>query len=215
MLNILNNTGKFSALCKCNCGNTFTVNNRYDAKKSFIGHLCDLCKYYITKQEELSQSFIKKAFKYNPETGNLTYRFTQAAGKTGEIATINHSGGYLSVRINGKDYLTHRIIWLYMKGYLPLQIDHINHVRDDNRWINLREVSNRENHLNESIPNNSTTNVLGVSLIKATNRFRAYIVIHNKQIHLGVFNTLNEARIARCEANIKYSFHENHGSVNA
>jgi hypothetical protein len=51
--------------------------------------------------------------------------------------------------IDGKQQRVHRLIWLYMTGEWPKdQIDHINNVKHDNRWKNLREADNQLNHYN-------------------------------------------------------------------
>lgn len=213
MLNILETEGKFKAICECQCGNHFIVKNKYDARKSPIGHLCSECKSFISKAKKVSKEFLRQAFVYNELTGDLTYKVDNSLGKAGAIATAAHSAGYLTTRINGKDYLAHRVIWLYMTGDWPDQIDHINHNRADNAWSNLRDVTDKVNHQNESLSTNSTTKVLGVSLIKATGKYRAYIMINRKQLHLGVFDTVEEAQLARQKANKLYGFHPNHGSV--
>lgn len=211
MLNILEKVGKFKAVCECPCGKQFTTNNKYDAKKSFIGYLCNSCKTAISKAKTIDQQFLKQHFDYDKNTGELTYKWDNLLGKAGSSATAKHSAGYLTTRINGKDYLVHRIIWLMQTGQWPKQIDHINHVRTDNRWDNLREVDNKTNHMNESLAKNSTTKYVGVSHIASTGRYRAHIMIDGKQIHLGVFDTDVEAYNARCQANKQYKFHINHG----
>lgn len=98
-----------------------------------------------------------------------------------------------------------------MTGNLPEQVDHINHNRQDNRWINLREVNNTNNIKNCSLSKNSVTKINGVNLIKTTNKYRAYITVNKKQIHLGVFDDINDAIAARKQADIDYGFHVNHG----
>ena len=60
--------------------------------------------------------------------------------------------GYLRCKLNGNDYLKHRII---ATQFIPNPnnlsfIDHINHNRIDNRLINLRWVSSSENNRNKS-----------------------------------------------------------------
>lgn len=48
-------------------------------------------------------------------------------------------------------YLAHRLAFLYMTGAFPTnQVDHINRVRNDNRFINLREVLPSDNSKNRS-----------------------------------------------------------------
>jgi hypothetical protein len=71
------------------------------------------------------------------------------------------------------------------------QIDHINRVRDDNRWFNLRL----------STPTLNSENKVGHGAIELPNgKFGAKIVIRKKHVWLGTFNTEEEARHAYLEA---------------
>lgn len=212
-MQIIESIGKLSALCLCSCGNKYKVKSKYDAKKSPIGHLCTVCKNRFICMGEITQEKLLKAFHYVPDTGELTYRFDSKNGFAGEVATINHSAGYLSVRINGKDYLAHRIIFFMLVGRFPEQIDHINHNKKDNCWVNLREVNNQENCKNTSLQTNSKTGLIGVCLHKPTGKYRAYIMVNRKHIHLGLFDTIEAAAKERQKANLYYNFHENHGKM--
>lgn len=58
--------------------------------------------------------------------------------------------GYLIIKVKKRQLKAHRIVWLLNTGDWPSgEIDHINRVRDDNRFENLRvadrslQVSNR------------------------------------------------------------------------
>lgn len=64
-----------------------------------------------------------------------------------------------------KRYLSHRIIYRMMTGLDPgiNQIDHINGVRHDNRWSNLRLVTVNENQQNVGLQKNNTSGFKGVS----------------------------------------------------
>ena len=65
------------------------------------------------------------------------------------------NAGYLRVVLNNKHYLKHRLIaqqWLPNPDGLPC-IDHINHVRTDNRIKNLRWCSHLQNMNNRSKTN--------------------------------------------------------------
>lgn len=54
--------------------------------------------------------------------------------------------GYRRVLVNGKKYLAHRLVWLlYTRQWPSGEIDHINNLKDDNRPINLRDVTAAEN----------------------------------------------------------------------
>ena len=58
--------------------------------------------------------------------------------------------------------------------------------------------------MNRPLRNNNTSGITGVSLYKQTNKWRAYIEYNQKYIHLGLFNTKEEAIKARKEAELKY-----------
>lgn len=92
-----------------------------------------------------------------------------------------------------------------------MQIDHINHIRWDNRIENLRLVTHKSNGRNQSksVCNNSGVN--GVCMDPQNGKWRVYIHIDNKQINLGSFSDKNEAIRVRKDADIKYKFHVNHG----
>lgn len=102
-------------------------------------------------------------------------------------------------------------------GHIPenAEIDHINHVRDDNRLVNLRFATQGENLKNKSVSSKSTTGVTGVYFSKDKKKYRAQIKVNRKAIYLGMFDTLEEAAAARAEANLKFNFHNNHGEGRA
>lgn len=200
-----------SAICKCaTCESNYFVKYKSDARRSVLGNLCKKCKYFICEME-INQINVRKAFIYETETGNIYHRNNTVSGKAGKDATKKHIGGYRSIKIGKKEFLAHRIIFMYMKGYFPTQVDHKNHNRSDNRWKNLRDVQHIDNCKNQSMSKSNTSTITGVALHKPTGKYRAYINKDYKQIHLGLFETIEEAKKARNNANIKYQYHENHG----
>jgi hypothetical protein len=212
MLHIVENIGKSGAKCKCNsCGKLYIVKDKYSNKKTPIGNLCTSCKNILINMHTFTQTDLQKVFYYDEITGNLFYRITCYRANKGSIATTPHTRGYLQTRIGKKAYLAHRIIFMYMQGYMPIEIDHIDHNRSNNVWTNLREISPRDNHLNESLSKNSTTGITGVCLHAPTGKYRAYIMVHRKHIHLGLYENIADAQAARQYANTRYGFHENHG----
>ena len=210
MLKIIQKLSKTKSLCECaECGSHYETNH-YDAIRSRIGHLCTLCKN--PKNQPLTQALVQKFFEYDPVSGELTRRLPTSNNYVGEVVGTLKNNGYLSVGFGDKEYLVHRLIWLYVKGYLPDQVDHIDHDRLNNSWVNLREVNNTDNSKNTSVSSNSTTKVNGVSFMKSRNKYRATIVVNRKQVHLGLFEDINDAVKARKDADIKYGFHANHGN---
>lgn len=156
---------------------------------------------------------LRQLLRYEPDTGKLFWRERQ--GVTPEIKRWNtrYSGneagrvngeGYRHVRVNGRDYKTHRIVWIWETGRWPVdQIDHINRIKTDNRFCNLREVTNAENHQNRNIVANNTSGYTGVSYEKG--KWRANIKHMGKHHFLGYFGTAEEASRAYQEA--KPMFH--------
>jgi len=153
----------------------------------------------------ITQDFINRSFIYNKELGIIS----RIKGKK-KLGTM--SNGYIRIYINRKPYMVHKIIWLIEHGYIPKNIDHINHNRSDNRIENLREVSHKENCRNQTIRNTSTSNINGVHWYKQTNKWQVHITVNGKRIHLGYFDDIEIAKNARNEADIKYGFHPNHGN---
>lgn len=164
----------------------------------------------------LTQEELKKLVHYEPDTGSFTWKVRSAYKvKVGDMAGgVDPHSGYRVIRINGKNYPAHRLAFLYITGSFPKQqVDHINRVRDDNRWVNLREVSPKENQMNRSIGKNNNSEVMGVSWCRTTHKWIASITVNGKLKHLGYFskNDLDKATEVRRTAELKYGFHENHG----
>jgi HNH endonuclease/AP2 domain len=76
-------------------------------------------------------------------------------------------------------------------------VDHINGDSLDNRVENLRVCSQIENGHNRSRLNkNNSSGVRGVSFHKASGKWRAFIRVDRKQIHLGLFDNKSDAEKA-------------------
>ena len=134
---------------------------------------------------ELRYEEVARLFTYDRETGVLYWRIrnsnnTRRNYVAGSIKGNNN--GYRRVRIKGKSYKEHRIIMMLCFGHIPenAEIDHINHVRDDNRLVNLRFATQGENLKNQSVSSKSTTGVTGVYFSKSRNKFIAQIKVTAK-----------------------------------
>ncbi len=163
----------------------------------------------------ITQAELKELLHYNPETGVFKWKKKTAnCIEIGDMAGCLNSRGYLIICINSKNYYAHRLAWLYMTGEWPVQIDHINHIKDDNSWINLRETTSQENSKNRSLRKTNKSGVIGVGWCKQSNKWKTGIKISQKAIHLGYFTDKFEAICARKSAERKYEFHPNHGATN-
>lgn len=161
----------------------------------------------------ITQARLKELLSYDPETGVLTWMVTMArTAMAGNRAGGPSNGGYRSIRVEGKLYREHRIVWFIWFGEFPNgQIDHINGLRTDNRIENLRDVTHQENAKNQKLKVTNTSGITGVSWSKSDKVWRARINIDKKEINLGHYKGLFEACCARKSGDIKYGFHENHG----
>lgn len=162
----------------------------------------------------LTYELAHKFLKYDPETGLITRKINSGKAKAGSEAGTLHIKGYRSISISGFSALSHRTAWLMHYGKWPdNHIDHINGINDDNRIVNLRDVTNGENHKNMKTPSNNTSGFRGVYWNKPTKNWRVKIEVDGSQKHIGYFKRKYHAVQARIAAEIIYGFHENHGRV--
>jgi hypothetical protein len=158
----------------------------------------------------MNQEQLKELLHYDPETGVFTWKESRGNVKAGQIAGWENDG-YLKIQINKKSEQLHRLAFLYMTGELPAeQVDHKNQNRSDNRWENLREVSQAENLKNKTLGANNKSGLLGVCFSKQVGKYQAYISVNKKRKHLGFYGDFFEACCARKSAIIKYGYHINH-----
>lgn len=108
--------------------------------------------------------------------------------------------GYAVSNINKKTTKLHR--YLLELTDPSVVVDHINHNPLDNRKCNMRICTAHENSLNQRGTKGRT---LPVGICEQPNgRYNAEISVSGRTIHLGTFNTIDEALEVRKEAEIKY-----------
>jgi len=165
----------------------------------------------------ITQEEIKKIIHYDSNTGIITSKINRGTAKKGKIlggVIKNHSGkSYSRIVINEKTYRTHRIIWLYVNGIWPNQIDHIDGNGLNNKLANLRSVNSHENNKNQRLYKTNKSGICGVCWYKKNSKWLVQIGMLNENIPLGYFDDFFEACCARKSAENKYEFHINHGTV--
>lgn len=173
---------------------------------------------------------VRLTLTYNPTTGSFTHNFrprsmfasdrdwkkwnTRYAGKEAGSTKKNHWNGkyYKYIRLLDKDYMFHRIVWLYTNGVLPEVIDHINGDPTDNRLCNLRNTTPLGNSRNMRRRKNNVTGIPGVIVHCQNGRYVAQIGVEGKTKHLGITPDFFEACCLRKSTENRYGFSENHGS---
>lgn len=151
---------------------------------------------------KLTQARLKEVLYYNPDEGIFIRRINTSNTFKGDVAGgPSDSKGYCRISIEGQRYLSHRIAWLYIHGYFPEHdIDHINRDKQDNRLVNLREVTRAANLRNAGNPKDNTSGVKGVRWFSRTNKWIAQLTIERNPIHLGYHEDLLEAACHRLAA---------------
>lgn len=154
----------------------------------------------------LSQDRVRSCLEYDPDSGSLRWSVHKGTKKPGDEAGVV-SGGYRLVRLDGRLYKAHALIWLLVTGALPEgDIDHIDGDGLNNRWSNLRVLSHRENMRNVvQARSHNGTGVLGVTLHKPSGKWRARITCDGVEKYLGLYPTVEAASAAYWEA--KASIH--------
>lgn len=179
-----------------------------------------------TDTSELTAEQARRLLRYEPETGKLywlerpreMFQTSRAFGTwntryAGQEALSYVDGhGYRRGNLLGRTYQSYRVIWLIQTGEWPEgHIDHINGVRDDNRWENLRQVTNAENQRNAKRRIDNKSGVTGVFWSKRRGKWYAQVGTRSALKHLGSFSTIEEAEAARRIANIRYGYSDRHG----
>lgn len=140
----------------------------------------------------------RELFEYDSYTGVMTRRVSAPKSRAGSAVGCPDRHGHLRVGIAYRNYFVHRIAWLMTYGGWPSgEVDHINGIPDDNRIVNLRDVSHRTNTENRRrAQSDNSTGVLGVCWDRVSGKFRATIQTGNRYVTIGRFNTQEEAHAA-------------------
>lgn len=149
---------------------------------------------------------LKKLFAYDPETGILSWRHGGNGWCAGPCAPKPNRGGYKMVHHKGCYYSQHSVAWALMTGAWPTaEIDHINRVKHDNRWSNLREASPGQNQGNRGPHRGNKSGYRGVAWVADKRKFVATIFLDGKNKQLGTRGTAEEAyALYREAAQIKF-----------
>lgn len=150
------------------------------------------------KPTKLTAERLRQLLEYDPETGKFTWKVsTSSRVFKGMLAGTAHIKGYITIGLDKKNYLAHRLAWLYMTGkWPPDQIDHINGDRSDSCFSNLRLATHAENMRNSKLNKNSSSGVKGVYWSTEKKIWVARIYVDNCAIHLGLFTDIEDAATA-------------------
>ena len=154
-------------------------------------------------KQEPSQPRLLELFDY--ASGRLFWRkppHKRSHLRAGDRAGTTDTSGYRRIRIKGKLFLEHRLIWIYHNGPIPdgLLIDHIDGDVSNNRIENLQPLSQRDNTVKGRLVTAKKSKLPVGVYLECRTRVPTYLakVRHNgKRECLGTFHTPEEAFAAR------------------
>ena len=159
----------------------------------------------------ISAEYVRSILDYDPATGDFIWRkriFAAAKASNiwnarfaGTVAGTLNNRGYKTIMIGAKRYYAHRIAWLWMTGEWPRCVDHRDLNCSNNRWCNLRDAKiSSNNQANRRAQSNNKSGLKGAHWFKRDGRWRSEIGHDGRSIHLGYFDTAEEAHAAYASA---------------
>lgn len=113
--------------------------------------------------------------------------------KPGDIAGTISKRGYRRVKLDGKMYMAHHLVWLYHTGHLPSYVDHHNGIPLDNTLSNLRLATHQQNTQNRRANRNSRSKFKGVKWQEKNKKWRAVLRHNGTDYSLGMFRNEEDA----------------------
>lgn len=140
-------------------------------------------------------------FLFEYRDGHLYWRQSKGRAKAGSKAGyINKFLGREYVRVEGKRYFTHRIVFAMFHGELPEYVDHIDNNPLNNKIENLRKVDASQSQWNTRKQKNNTSGMKGVSYHKKSRAWRVRVSAKNREYCLGYFKDIDDAMRVAVEA---------------
>ena len=131
------------------------------------------------------------------------------AGK--EALAAIKGDGYKHGAINGVHCASHRVIWKWMTGEDPIEVDHVDGDRTNNVWSNLRSVTRAANSRNAAKHKDNTSGTTGVRYITKGGLWQAYLYEGGVFVSCGSYKNKADAIVARKRGDKRNGFHSNHG----
>jgi len=144
----------------------------------------------------LSHERLLELLRYDKETGLFIHIKKRSGVKLGSVAGAVMPVGYVYIAVDGKKYYAHRLAYFYVEKKWPIEVDHINGNKADNRWENLRAASRQQNAVNIKRRSPSRSGFRGVTRT-SVGTWAASINRNGVRHYLGCFKTKEEASEAR------------------
>ena len=141
----------------------------------------------------MTQERLKFLFDYHPDgyfihTGRGYKRAFKGRKTTGSL----YKSGRKMITIDSKIRMMSRMVFLWHRGYLPPQVDHINRIKDDDRIENLRAATAQLNQAN-TFSSRNKSGFKGVHKCSSTGKWVASIRCNGRAYSLGSYLEKSEA----------------------
>jgi hypothetical protein len=149
----------------------------------------------------ITQELLQERFEY--ADGVLLRKTSRGGIPKGTPTGCDNGHGYLVTSVNSKLYPTHRLIFLYHHGYLPILVDHINGNTKDNRIENLREATYSQNNYNATKKSTNKSGYKNVFWCNTRQKWTVQLCTEGINRHIGYFDSIELAVSAAAEARHK------------
>lgn len=193
-------------LCKCDCGNLIKANTRnlrrpttYGCKSCFDKHKVEL--YTLINKVEFVDDI---AYVYTNKGEQIIIDaedYDKIKHLCWGLTNLNYV--YATEHLTHKNVQIHRVI-MDILDKPDIIVDHKNGNPLDNRKSNLRLCTKAQNSYNKRMQPYNTSGVTGVTWDKRTNKWKASIGYKGKTLHLGTFDSKQDAINARKQGEDKY-----------
>jgi hypothetical protein len=152
----------------------------------------------------MDSEYLRACFSY--DDGVLRWKVSPSRPVlAGAIAGTAREGGYRAVKLRGKMYLTHRVIFAMHYGWWPTEVDHIDGNPKNNRVENLRAANKSQNQHNAHKRRNSRTPLKGVHWCVRDKRWIVSLQAERKKYLGGRYSCLGKA--VRQAVNLRRQVH--------
>jgi hypothetical protein len=161
-------------------------------------------RWMMGKDELITAEYIRSILNYDLTSGLLEWKFSNKHNdRFGKTAGGDDGIGYTRIKIRGRQYKAHILIWLIVTGSWPKEfIDHIDCNKKNNKIENLREADRSQNGANATKRTDNTSGFKGVS--KEQGNWVASIKTNGRKIRLGTFGSAELAHSVYLAAANRY-----------
>lgn len=160
-------------------------------------------------EQQLPHEELTEYLHYNPDTGVFTNRMWRGgSARKGKQAGHTHMGRWLRIKINGREFMAHRLAWFYVHRRWPeKEIDHIDGNGFNNSIKNLRQANRNVNCSNLQKHRNGHLSGVRKAQYKTKTSWIANIWAAGQVVRIGSFDTQAKAYKAYCKVYKEWNGH--------